>query len=141
MIKFKLLRLVAKIKQHYSEKKNEKLYNNSNKLQKLTIDIILKLLKNKNSTLSIAPLSGERYVYLHDSIYKLNLPETFVAIEYDKILIINHHYHYILEINTLIYHFLAYEFDREAERRRRHLKNDITKNITSSLEHIKQKLQ
>lgn len=103
--------------------------------QKLAIDIVFKLLKNKNSILLVSPISGERHLQLYDELlYGRNQPpETYVTINGDRITIVNHKYYYDLEMTRSMFLKLSEEFDKETERRRRKMKKEIMDNIVDSL--------
>lgn len=133
-IKYKILKLIVRFKIYIKNKRIKQIYNDLSKPHILTINIILKLLKNKHTTLMVAPLSGERYIQLYEpSLGITKTPDTFVVIEKNKVIIINHYYHYIFDINDNLYGLIIYEFDKETERRRRKMKKEIINNIVNSL--------
>lgn len=141
-IKRKLIKFYIKLKWKFIDKRREKYFSKLNKIQSLAIDITMKLIRNKNSILLIAPNSNERYLSLSDNPTSIQntYPETFITLERGRILIINHQYYYNLDIDEKVFSYLLFEFNKETERRRRKMKKDIIDNVESSLTIINKKL-
>jgi competence CoiA-like predicted nuclease len=140
MIRYKFYRLLVKLKT-FINRKNENYYNDIDIWLKFSVDIVLKLLKNKNSILLVSPISGDRYLQLYDNKDDTrNHPETFIVINKRQILIINHQYHYNFDMTEKMFKHLSNEFDIETERRRRKMRKEITNNLVNSLKDISKKI-
>lgn len=93
-------------------------------------DICHKLISLKESKLTIAPLSGKRFIKNDDK-------EVFIVIFQRMISLINHVYSYNIYVdNDQIYKKLIDHFDNELENRREVLENEIKFNIKHSLTEI-----
>lgn len=141
--KYKIYRLIVKNRLRYKKYTYNKIIEKSDKINSLALNITTKLLSNKESILLMCPKTNDRYLLLYDNQTSKNenaTPETFVTLEYGRILIINHQYYYNIEIVNGVYKYLLNEFDKETERRRRKMKKDITDNVINSLLSINQSL-
>jgi len=98
------------------------------------IEICKKLIPNRDSKLTIAPLSNKRYI-------KNDNNEMFIVIQDRTISLINHVYSYNVFIeNDKLWSDIISCFDNELEKRRVELEDEIKSNIKHSLKSILDKV-
>ena len=100
----------------------------------ICIDICKKLIPNRNSKLTIAPVSNKRYI-------KNDEKDMFIVITDRTISLINHVYSYNVFIeNDKLYDEVIKSFDNELDNRRIELEDEIRSNIKHSLKSILEKV-
>jgi hypothetical protein len=97
-------------------------------------EICKKLIFKENSKLTIAPISGKRFI-------KNDEKDMFVVLQSRTISLINHVYSYNVYIeNDKLYQDIIDDFDKELEKRRQLLEDEIKSNIKHSLMEILNKV-
>lgn len=97
-------------------------------------EICKKLIFKPDSKLTIAPISGKRFI-------KNDEKDMFVVLQNGTISLINHVYSYNVYIeNDKLYKDIIDDFDKELEKRRQILEDEIKSNIKHSLMEILNKV-
>jgi hypothetical protein len=97
--------------------------------EKTAFKICVKLISDKNSDFMIAPMSQKRFIINE----KLNL---FIIIDYGRVEITNHVFHYDVRLSNRDYERITYLYDTETEKRRIKTEMTIKSNIKSTLEKV-----
>lgn len=97
--------------------------------EKTAFKICLKLISDKDSDFMIAPMSQKRFIINE----KLNL---FILIDYGRVEITNHIFHYDVKLSTRDYERITYLYDTETEKRRTNTEMTIKSNIKNTLEKV-----
>ena len=106
-----------------------KTYEEVESHEKTAFKICLKLISDKNSDFMIAPMSQKRFIINE----KLNL---FILIDYGRVEITNHIFHYDVKLSTRDYERITYLYDTETEKRRTNTEMTIKSNIKNTLEKV-----
>jgi hypothetical protein len=91
--------------------------------------ITSKLVKDKDSTMLISPLSGKKYI-------KNEKFGMYIILHSSTIQIINHKYSYVVFVTDKKYDKILQEFNIEVERRRELFEKEILGNINHSMKSI-----
>lgn len=91
--------------------------------------ITSKLVKDKDSTMLISPLSGKKYI-------KNEKFGMYIILHSSTIQIINHKYSYVVFVSDKKYDKILQEFNIEVERRRELFEKEILGNINHSMKSI-----
>ncbi len=97
--------------------------------EKTAFKICLKLISDKGSDFMIAPMSQKRFIINE----KLNL---FIIIDYGRVEITNHVFHYDVRLSNRDYERITYLYDTETEKRRMKTEITIKSNIKNTLEKV-----
>ena len=97
--------------------------------EKTAFKICLKLISYKDSEFMIAPMSQKRFIMNG----KLNL---FILIDYGRVEITNHVFHYDVRLSNRDYERITYLYDVETEKRRSNTEMTIKSNIKNTLEKV-----
>ena len=97
--------------------------------EKTAFKICLKLISDKDSDFMIAPMSQKRFIINE----KLNL---FIIIDYGRVEITNHVFHYDVRLSNRDYERITYLYDTETENRRVKTEVTIKSNIKNTLEKV-----
>lgn len=108
-----------------------KTYEEVEQHEKTAFKICLKLISDKDSDFMIAPMSQKRFIINE----KLNL---FILIDYGRVEITNHIFHYDVKLSNRDYERITYLYDTETEKRRMNTERTIKSNITNTLEKVYQ---
>lgn len=106
-----------------------KTYEEVEQHEKTAFKICLKLISDKDSDFMIAPMSQKRFIINE----KLNL---FILIDYGRVEITNHIFHYDVKLSTRDYERITYLYDTETEKRRTNTEMTIKSNIKNTLEKV-----
>jgi len=101
--------------------------------EKTAFKICVKLISHQDSVFTIAPLTNKRYI-LNET---LNL---FIIIDYGKVEITNHIFHYDVKLSSRDFDRVLYLYDTETEKRRSTTEKEIKTNIKNTLDKIYQKI-
>jgi hypothetical protein len=129
-----ILRLYKRIKVRMSKvgrSSSLRTYEELEQHEKTAFKICVKLISDKDSNFMIAPMSQKRFIINE----KLNL---FVLIDYGRVEITNHIFHYDVKLSTRDYERVTYLYDNETEKRRETTEKEIKSNITNTLEKVYQ---
>ena len=108
-----------------------KTYEEVESHEKTAFKICLKLISDKDSDFMIAPMSQKRFIINE----KLNL---FILIDYGRVEITNHIFHYDVKLSTRDYERITYLYDTETEKRRTNTETTIKLNIKNTLDKVYQ---
>ena len=97
--------------------------------ERTAFKICLKLISDKDSEFMIAPLSQKRFIINEN----LNL---FILIDYGRVEITNHIFHYDVRLSNRDYERITYLYDVETEKRRSNTEMTIKSNIKNTLEKV-----
>ena len=97
--------------------------------EKTAFKICLKLISDKDSEFMIAPMSQKRFIINEN----LNL---FILIDYGRVEITNHIFHYDVRLSNRDYERITYLYDVETEKRRSNTEMTIKSNIKNTLEKV-----
>lgn len=97
--------------------------------EKTAFKICLKLISDKDSEFMIAPMSQKRFIINEN----LNL---FILIDYGRVEITNHIFHYDVRLSNRDYERITYLYDMETEKRRSNTEMTIKSNIKNTLEKV-----
>lgn len=97
--------------------------------EKTAFKICLKLISDKDSEFMIAPMSQKRFIINEN----LNL---FILIDYGRVEITNHIFHYDVRLSNRDYERITYLYDTETEKRRSNTEMTIKSNIKNTLEKV-----
>ena len=97
--------------------------------ERTAFKICLKLISDKDSEFMIAPMSQKRFIMNE----KLNL---FILIDYGRVEITNHIFHYDVRLSNRDYERITYLYDMETEKRRTNTEMTIKANIKNTLEKV-----
>lgn len=102
--------------------------------ERYSINIAKKLINNPSSILTLAPISGKKFIKNDDQ-------SIFIVIESRNITIINHVYSYSVFLeHDILYASLIKLFNETMENKRLVLEEEIKKNIQHSLKDILDKI-
>jgi hypothetical protein len=97
--------------------------------EKTAFKICVKLISDKDSDFMIAPMSQKRFIINE----KLNL---FILIDYGRVEITNHIFHYDVRLSNRDYERITYLYDTETEKRRSNTEMTIKSNIKNTLDKL-----
>ena len=97
--------------------------------ERTAFKICLKLISDKDSEFMIAPMSQKRFIINEN----LNL---FILIDYGRVEITNHIFHYDVRLSNRDYERITYLYDMETEKRRTNTEMTIKDNIKNTLEKV-----
>lgn len=95
----------------------------------ITCSIVRKMINHKDSSFTIAPLSGKRYI-VNKTL------DIFVIMEDSRIEITNHVYHYVVTLDRRQVEKLTLQYDKKVDSYRLEYERQIISQINSSLHHI-----
>lgn len=124
------LRTIVKLKKYVLVEAN----NQDIPYIKTAYNICKRLIKNSNSTLLAFPAVDKRYI-------KLESANIYAIIETNNIMIINNTYRYSIPSYSRLFYRVTRMFDKELEKRRQLMENEIMANIESSLQKIEKDLK
>jgi beta-lactamase class D len=101
--------------------------------EKTAFKICVKLISHRDSDFMIAPMSQKRFIVNE----KLNV---FIIIDYGRVEITNHIFHYDVKLSLRDYERITYLYDTETEKRRVNTETEVKSNIKNSLQNILNKL-
>lgn len=101
--------------------------------EKTAFKICVKLISHEDSVFTIAPITNKRYI-LNET---LNL---FIIIDYGKVEITNHVFHYDVKLSSRDFERILYLYDTETEKRRTNTEKEIKTNIKHTLDNIYKKI-
>jgi hypothetical protein len=111
------------------KRNNQKEIKTIDPIEQKGIEIFISLLKDKDSVLHVAPLSGERFI----ENPKL---EMFIILSYNKLTIINSVYQYDIRVTEKIEDQLQQQFNGVQEKRTQVVKRKSTTKVKQSLDTI-----
>ena len=94
--------------------------------EKTAFKICVKMISHPKSDFMIAPMSAKRYIINEE----LGL---FVIIDYGKVEITNHVFHYDIKLTGRDFERIVYLYDNETEKRRNLTEAEVKGNIKNSL--------
>jgi hypothetical protein len=94
--------------------------------EKFVLEICKTMMRNHDTYLFVSPLSGDRLITNEDKHIDIYIKE-------DTIEIVNHNYHYILNIRWPVMILITKYHDRVIERRKRKMEINRGRNINHSL--------
>ena len=97
--------------------------------EKTAFKICVKLISDKDSDFMIAPMSQKRFIINE----KLNL---FIIIDYGRVEITNHVFHYDVRLSNRDYERITYLYDTETEKRRSNTELTIKSNVKNTLDKV-----
>ena len=97
--------------------------------EKTAFKICVKLISDRDSEFMIAPMSQKRFIINN----KLNL---FILIDFGRVEITNHIFHYDVRLSNRDYQRIVYLYDTETEKRRTATEVTIKSNIKSTLDKV-----
>jgi hypothetical protein len=97
--------------------------------EKTAFKICVKLISDKDSDFMIAPMSQKRFIINE----KLNL---FILIDYGRVEITNHVFHYDVRLSNRDYERITYLYDTETEKRRSNTEITIKSNVKNTLDKV-----
>jgi hypothetical protein len=103
-----------------------KTYEEVESHEKTAFMICVKLISDKDSEFMIAPMSQKRFIINN----KLNL---FILIDFGRVEITNHIFHYDVKLSNRDYQRITYLYDTETEKRRTNTEMTIKSNIKNTL--------
>ena len=110
-----------------------KTYTEDNGYEKKAMAICRKLINHEGSKFTIAPLSQKRYIVNKT----LGL---FIIIDYNKLEITNHIYHYVIHLNNHDASRIIKSFNDKVENERIEYETEIKSNIQNTLNKILDKI-
>lgn len=122
-----------KVKMARYLRNNMKTYEEVEPHEKTGFKICIKLISDKDSDFMIAPMSQKRFIVNE----KLNI---FIIIDYGRVEITNHIFHYDVKLSIRDYERLIYIYDTETEKRRVNTEKEVKSNIKNSLETVLERL-
>jgi len=120
-------RFKVKMAQHM--RNNMKTHEEVDLHEKTAFKICVKLISDKDSDFMIAPMSQKRFIINE----KLNL---FILIDYGRVEITNHVFHYDVRLSNRDYERITYLYDTETEKRRSNTEITIKSNIKNTLDKL-----
>jgi len=102
--------------------------------EKTAFKICVKVISHKDSNFMIAPMSNKRYI--HNETLSL-----FIIIDYGKVEITNHVFHYDVKLTSRDFDRIVYLYDNETEKRRNKTEIEVKSNIKNSLDSILKKIE
>ena len=100
-----------------------------NDREKLVYGIVKGALSDRRNTLSLAPISGTKYI-------KMPVAEMFIILGDNNIIISNHKFYYDIDLNPEINFMLHDRFNRLLEHQRALMEREMKFNIIDGLSHI-----
>lgn len=104
-----------------------------NENDKICKSICYKMINNPHSKFLIAPLSGKRYI--KNEVFKI-----FIILDFKKITITNHIYHYDIILNQRDFDRITRMYDNKTEEIRNNFENEIMSQIMLSLSSVLTKI-
>jgi hypothetical protein len=95
--------------------------------EKKALSIALNVLKNENSTLSLCPITGKRYIKYKDY---------FIVIDTHRIQIVNHVYGYDIYLTGKQFYNIKMKFDNKLYNSFKDIESEILSNVKHSLDEI-----
>ena len=127
------LRMRVKLKIWFRNHDMIKTYQEDNGYEKKAMGICRKLIHHEGSKFTIAPLSQKRYIVNKT----LGL---FIIIDYNKLEITNHVYHYVIHLNNNDASRIIKSFNDKVENERIEYETEIKSNIQNTLNKILDKI-
>ena len=123
---FKRLYKRIKVKMTKRMRKSIPSYEEVEPYEKTAFKICVKMISHPKSDFMIAPMSNKRYIINEE----LGL---FVIIDFGKVEITNHVFHYDVKLSGRDYERITYLYDTETEKRRNLTEAEVKSNIKNSL--------
>ena len=123
---FKRLYKRIKVKMTKRMRKSIPSYEEVEPYEKTAFKICVKMISHPKSDFMIAPMSNKRYIINEE----LGL---FVIIDFGKVEITNHVFHYDVKLSGRDYERITYLYDTETEKRRNLTEAEVKSNIKHSL--------
>lgn len=101
--------------------------------ENITTAIVRKMINHPDSKFTIAPLSGKRYI-VNKTL------DIFIIMEYGKVEITNHVYHYVSSLGERDIEKLRKLYDTKVEDQRTHYEEEIKSQISNTLQSIYDKI-
>lgn len=127
------IRMRVKLKIWFRNHDMFKTYQEDNGYEKKAMGICRKLIHHESSKFTIAPLSQKRYIVNKT----LGL---FIIIDYNKLEITNHVYHYVIHLNNHNASRIIRSFNDKVENERIEYETEIKSNIQNTLNTILDKI-
>ena len=134
-IKFFFYRKLIKINRFYKSLFTEDETSSLTEYQIKSLKLVNILISDKQSTILVSPLSDKRFIKSRDVETEIS-NQLHIILDNYSATIINHKYSYDVDFPHKTYQKLILDIDKEIERRRRRMENEIRKNITHSLDII-----
>jgi hypothetical protein len=132
-----LKRIFKKFKIRFSTMGRSSLRTNSPEdiepYEKTAFKICVKVISHPESEFMIAPMSNKRYIINQE----LSL---FVIIDYGRVEITNHIFHYDVKLSRRDFERITYLYDTETEKRRTATEDEVKGNIKNSLVKVYEKI-
>jgi hypothetical protein len=101
--------------------------------EKTCFQICLKTIKHPSTKFMIAPMSNKRYIENKEM-------DIFITMDYSRIDLTNHVYHYSVKLNNRDWERITYIFDVETEKRRLNYEDIINSQIKNSLHNVLERI-
>ena len=97
--------------------------------EKTCFQICLQMIKHPSTKFMIAPMSNKRYIENKEM-------DIFITMDYGRIDLTNHVYHYSVKLTNRDWERITYIFDVETEKRRLNYEDTINSQIKNSLHDV-----
>lgn len=101
----------------------------SSSYEKTCFQICLQMIKHPSTKFMIAPMSNKRYIENKEM-------DLFITMDYGRIDLTNHIYHYSVKLNNRNWERITYIYDLETEKRRLKYEEAINSQIKNSLDSV-----
>ncbi len=101
--------------------------------EKTCFQICLQMIKNPTTKFMIAPMSNKRYIENKEM-------DLFITMDYGRIDLTNHIYHYSVKLTGRDWERVTYIFDMETEKRRLKYEETINSQIKNSLHNVLERI-
>ena len=101
--------------------------------EKTCFQICLKVIKHPDTKFMIAPMSNKRYIENKEM-------DLFITMDYGRIDLTNHVYHYSVKLTGRDWERITYIFDVETEKRRLKYEDTINSQIKNSLKNVLERI-
>jgi hypothetical protein len=101
--------------------------------EKTCFQICLQMIKHPSTKFMIAPMSNKRYIENKEM-------DIFITMDYGRIDLTNHVYHYSVKLTNRDWERITYIFDVETEKRRLNYEDTINSQIKNSLHNVLERI-
>jgi len=101
--------------------------------EKTCFQICLQMIKHPSTKFMIAPMSNKRYIENKEM-------DIFITMDYGRIDLTNHVYHYSVKLTNRDWERITYIFDVETEKRRLKYEDTINSQIKNSLHNVLERI-
>lgn len=132
-----ILRTIKRIKVRFSKIGRSKAlstYEEVEPYEKTAFKICIKVISHPKSEFLIAPMSNKRFIMNNE----LGL---FIIIDFGKVEITNHVFHYHVKLSNRDFERVTYIYDNVTEKRRNELEVEVKGNVRNSLEKVLMKIE